>query len=391
MIRLDPLTAYAITGVGALLAGALLGLIRLDDERLRSMLRNCSLAMLLLGASLAQLLFTGPEPGLFSESLMLVGTVGSVPLVAAALGALSGLRTIRGSLMGAAALLMALVQAVAMMLPGALPGVVYATLASAGSGLLLLACWPLLSRPRHFAEAALGASAALYAFSWLPRLVGALAWDGPRLTHHLYLPEAWWAFYGVLYAVLPGAVAALVLSVAAMRLHTQLMARATTDELTGLLMRRALHENAARVLRTGREAGTGTAVLLCDIDHFKRINDTQGHAQGDEVLRQVARVLQAQLRAPALLARYGGEEFVAVCDTGDVAVARQVAERLRGAVAAMAMPGSDGRPLALSISVGVAIVTPADTLEQALSRADEALYRAKNAGRNRVEVALIAA
>jgi diguanylate cyclase (GGDEF)-like protein len=391
MIRLDPLTSYAITGVGALLAGALLGLIRLDDKRLRSMLRNCSLALLLLGASLAQLLFTAPDPGLLAESLMLVGTIASVPLVAAALGALSGLRTIRGSVMGAAALLMGLVQAVAMTLPGALPGVVYATLATAGSVLLLVACWPLLSRPRQFAEAGLGACSALYAFSWVPRLVGALSWDGPRLPHHLYLPEAWWGFYGVIYAVLPGAMATLVLSVAALRLHTQLVARATTDELTGLLMRRALHDNALEVLRTSRAAGTGMAVLLCDIDHFKRINDTLGHAQGDEVLRQVSRVLQGQLRAPALLARYGGEEFVAVLDANDVAVARQVAERLRGAVAAMGMTSGDGKPLTLSISIGVAMVTPQDTLEQALSRADEALYRAKNAGRNRVEVALAAA
>jgi diguanylate cyclase (GGDEF)-like protein len=391
MIALDPLTSYAITGVSALLAGALLWLIRLEDKGLRSMLRSCSLALLLLGASLAPLVFAGPQPSLLLESLVLVGTVGSVPLVAASLGALSRMRTIRSSVMSAAALLMALVQGVAMMLPGALPGVVYAILASAGSGLLLLACWPLLARPRQFAEAALGASVAMYAFSWVPRVVGALTWEGPRLPHHLYLPEAWWPFYGLLYAVLPGAVATLVLSVAALRLHTQLMARATTDELTGLLMRRALHDNALEVLRTSRAAGTGTAVLLCDIDHFKRINDTLGHAQGDEVLRQVSRLLQAQLRAPALLARYGGEEFVAVLDAQDVAVARQVAERLRAAVAAMAMAGGGGRPLTLSISIGVAMVTPHDTLEQALSRADEALYRAKNAGRNRVEVALAAA
>jgi diguanylate cyclase (GGDEF)-like protein len=393
MTLLDPLTSYAVSGVGALLGGALLGLIRLDDKGLRSMLRRCSLALLLLllGLSPARQLFTAPDPSLFVQGLTLVGTVASVPLIAASLGALSGLRSIRSNVMFAAALFMALVQALAMMLPGALPGVVYAVMASAGSGLLLLACWPLLARPRQFAEAALGACAAMYAFSWVPRLVGALTWEGPALPHHLYLPPEWWPFYGVLYAVLPGVVSTLVLSVAAMRLHLQLVARATTDELTGLLMRRALHENALEVLRAGRAAGSGTAVLVCDIDHFKRINDTQGHAQGDEVLRGVAHVLQAQLRAPALLARYGGEEFVAVLEARDVAVARQVAERLRAAVATMAMPGTDGRPLALSISIGVAMVTAGDTLEQALSRADEALYRAKHAGRNRVEVALAAA
>jgi diguanylate cyclase (GGDEF)-like protein len=391
MIPLDPMSGYALSGVSSLLGGSLLWLITLDDKGLRLTLRNCSLALLLLGASLGQLLFQGGRLGVWSEGLMLVGSAAAVPLLAAALAALSGVRAISMTTMGVAALAMALAQAFATARAGPSAGVLYAWLSSVAALFLLVACWPLIRRPRNFAESALGLSAVVYALSWLPRLWGAMTWDGPRLPHHLYLPETWWSTYGIFYAVLPLTMVALILSVAALRLHDQLKTRASTDELTGLLMRRALHETALELVQASRESGEGMAVLLCDIDHFKRINDSHGHAQGDSVLRHVAQVMRSQLRPDALLARYGGEEFVVVLRADEVSMARQVAERLRLAVATSPLVRASGELLSVTMSIGVAVLAYDDSLERALGRADEALYRAKNAGRDRVEVAIAVA
>jgi diguanylate cyclase (GGDEF)-like protein len=383
MFHLDPLTAYGICGVSALVGSAMLWLIRLDDKDLRITLRNCSWALMLLGVSLAHLLFTAPDPGWFAETLTLVGTAAAMPLLAAGMAALCGSRLIGTRAMVALAVPAVALQTVATLMPGMTAGIVYACLSLAGSALMVMACWPLLRRPRNFAEAALAASMVLYALTWVPRLVGALTWPGEPQPHHLYVPAAWHAAYGVMYAVLPLAEVVMLLSVAALRLHGQLKARATTDELTGLLMRRALHENALDALHASRRTGEALAVLLCDIDHFKRINDTQGHATGDEVLRHVARVMREHLRADALLARYGGEEFVVVLRAADIVVARQVADRLRLSVSHLPLQREGAAPLAVTMSVGVALIAAEDSLEQALNRADEALYRAKSAGRDR--------
>ena len=133
------------------------------------------------------------------------------------------------------------------------------------------------------------------------------------------------------------------------------------------------------------------AVLMIDLDNFKQINDRHGHAAGDTVLRHVAQCLHAQLRGDALLARYGGEEFVALAPVADLPVARRLAERLRQAVESSdwseAMPGLQR----VTASLGVTLMDGDETLEAALARADEALYRAKNAGRNQVQTGLAAA
>ena len=134
----------------------------------------------------------------------------------------------------------------------------------------------------------------------------------------------------------------------------------------------------------------GPALLLLDIDWFKRVNDTHGHAAGDEVLRAVTARVARHVRSFDLFARYGGEEFVVVLPETDERVAEQVAERLRMVVAEN--PISLGQPpveLALTISIGLA-VTEIENENSAslLGRADEALYAAKAAGRNRVATRL---
>lgn len=155
-------------------------------------------------------------------------------------------------------------------------------------------------------------------------------------------------------------------------------ALANTDALTGLANRRQLHDR----LENRVTAGTGTelAVILLDIDHFKRVNDTHGHAMGDEVLRQVATVLSAVARPGDLVGRWGGEEFLLIAPGASPADADRLAEACRGAVEDSAVPPSDP----VTASIGVASLRQDDTAWTLLSRADEALYEAKAHGRNRV-------
>ena len=129
------------------------------------------------------------------------------------------------------------------------------------------------------------------------------------------------------------------------------------------------------------------SVLFIDIDWFKKINDTHGHACGDECLRAVAVALRGGLRPGDTLGRYGGEEFLVLLPEQDGAAARVVAERLREAVERMPMPWQ-GETLRLTASIGLASRRPSDAdAQKLLARADKALYRAKHEGRNRVAAA----
>ena len=126
---------------------------------------------------------------------------------------------------------------------------------------------------------------------------------------------------------------------------------------------------------------------MLDIDHFKRINDTYGHATGDAVLKYVAGLLRGSLRKIDTVGRIGGEEFAAILPGTDLAAAESLADRVRVAVA-MTPAMQAGQIIPATLSIGVASMSLGDvTAEAALARADEALYRAKQRGRNRVEVA----
>ena len=161
---------------------------------------------------------------------------------------------------------------------------------------------------------------------------------------------------------------------------------ATRDALTGLLNRRAMVELLARE-HPRIERGQGPlAVALLDIDFFKRINDELGHGTGDEVLRRFASVIKDQLRAADALARWGGEEFLLLMPGTRAEDARVVLDRLRAAIAAGGFDAIAPQ-LKVSFSAGVAEVLEGEAQDAAIDRADRALYRAKQAGRNRVEVA----
>jgi diguanylate cyclase (GGDEF)-like protein len=170
------------------------------------------------------------------------------------------------------------------------------------------------------------------------------------------------------------------------RYHDGAAELATIDGLTGLYNRRRLEDDLGAALRDAEAGGRPTSVAMVDIDHFKQLNDTLGHQAGDDALRRVAATLRACLRGRDAVYRYGGEEFCVVLPDTPTADALAVAERIRASIAAdESLPTSQpGRPL--SVSAGVATALSAD-LTDVMRRADEALYAAKEAGRNRVVAA----
>ena len=165
----------------------------------------------------------------------------------------------------------------------------------------------------------------------------------------------------------------------------QIRQLATHDDLTGLLNRRAMLDRMQLEQRRSLRSGSPLLIAQLDIDHFKAVNDTHGHAAGDLVLQSFADTVRRNVRDTDVLARWGGEEFVLLlCDT-PAADAVTLMERLRQAVQAMQVPvPQGGGPITVTVSIGLARHTPADPLAGTLERADQALYAAKAGGRNRV-------
>lgn len=171
------------------------------------------------------------------------------------------------------------------------------------------------------------------------------------------------------------------------RLYEETRRLATIDSLTGLYNRRHFIELAGRELERALRYGRPLAAMMLDIDRFKRVNDTHGHAVGDQVLRVVARRCRANLREIDLVGRYGGEEFAALLPENDLNSARIAAERLRRCTAEVPIDTAGG-PVSVTLSLGVAACTEnCPDLENLIGRADQALYAAKIAGRNRVCIA----
>jgi diguanylate cyclase (GGDEF)-like protein len=165
--------------------------------------------------------------------------------------------------------------------------------------------------------------------------------------------------------------------------------RAATDALTGLPNRRAVEDNLKRMVAQASRSVSPLAALMLDLDLFTQVNDTCGHAKGDEVLAAVGAALQATVRASDFTGRYGGEEFIVLMPNTDQAGAIEAAEKVRTAVAGIEVNGVGRR---ITVSIGVAIIpdhaADAGGLERA---ADRALYVAKSNGRDRVEVAAVSA
>jgi diguanylate cyclase (GGDEF)-like protein len=169
-------------------------------------------------------------------------------------------------------------------------------------------------------------------------------------------------------------------------LQDELREQATHDDLTKVLNRRAILQTAERELAHATRADEGAAVVLIDLDEFKSVNDLYGHPVGDAVLREAASRLGARMRSYDEIGRYGGEEFLVVLPGCGAARALDVAERMRQLVGDQPIQ-TDRGPVSITASFGVAVTRAgqAHNVEQLIVSADEALYRAKRGGRNRVE------
>lgn len=171
------------------------------------------------------------------------------------------------------------------------------------------------------------------------------------------------------------------------RLAGELQRLATVDELTGLFGRRHFLSLANRELARQRRVDSPISLMMLDLDHFKQVNDTHGHAIGDAILRALADVLRAGLREMDVAGRLGGEEFTVLLTAADAGAAVEVAHRLRTAMAERVVSTQSGDPVSCTVSIGVAQRTAEEPLDALLNRADAALYAAKRAGRNRVALA----
>ena len=171
------------------------------------------------------------------------------------------------------------------------------------------------------------------------------------------------------------------------RSNELLLELSNTDHLTRLFNRRYLMESMEKEVHRTLRKGGNLSLLILDIDHFKLVNDSYGHLQGDAVLQIVAKHLTKELRSYDVAARYGGEEFVAVLPDATLKEAAFVAERVRSSIQDIKFEGEIS-PLALTVSLGVATFPSqgCNTVDEFIKLADDALYRAKSNGRNRVEI-----
>lgn len=167
------------------------------------------------------------------------------------------------------------------------------------------------------------------------------------------------------------------------RLQNKLRRAAQDDALTNLLNRGGFNSLARRQLERCRLAKRPASVLLMDLDHFKRVNDSHGHDTGDRLLCAFAETVREQSRASDLIARYGGEEFCALLPDADQQQAIEIAERIRQHFSLVTVP-VEGGTLGTTVSIGVTEIAATETVDAALQRADQSLYAAKREGRNRV-------
>jgi len=190
--------------------------------------------------------------------------------------------------------------------------------------------------------------------------------------------------YVVTHAVIAVAVGLGLMMLAHLRLRAQLQFLASHDSLTDAYTHRVFLELSARELARAQRTRTPVAMLMIDLDLFKRINDTHGHLAGDRVLNETASVLRSTLRGHDLLGRYGGEEFGVLLPGVDGAGAAQIAERARARIAATDF-GTPNLPLRVTVSVGIAVAPDgAGRVADLVSVADAQLYEAKRNGRNRI-------
>ncbi len=170
----------------------------------------------------------------------------------------------------------------------------------------------------------------------------------------------------------------------------KLREHATTDSMTQLYNRRYMNERLKLEVEQSRVNATQLSLLLLDIDHFKQVNDKLGHDVGDNVLAHAANILRAELRPNDIASRWGGEEFLVILPESCKQDGVIVAERIRSAFNSYDWQAVTGINMQVTVSVGVHVMAPNDSLAETIKAADKALYRAKDNGRNRIEISTLA-
>lgn len=218
-----------------------------------------------------------------------------------------------------------------------------------------------------------------WSYSELNQLLHQASADQRHFMQRLTLTGA------VLMWMLLVAIGGVLLMLWRLQVQSEAMQRLSlTDQLTGVGNRRHLLLEAEGAFARRERGGEPLALVLLDLDHFKRFNDTYGHPQGDEVLVRFARLLQESVRRMDVVARMGGEEFAILMPHSDLGAAHRLADRLLEAVGQMLLPGAAATG-ELSVSIGIAEASEQDDFDRLYARADRRLYRAKELGRDRVE------
>lgn len=249
-----------------------------------------------------------------------------------------------------------------------------------GYGLvMLLTAWRLrVLAAGRYVDRALFWILLIFALQFFPRTVLTIGLSGP-VEPRAFGESAFWQTLQLSLAILGASLAFAILSAAIADLIEDLRNERDLDPLTGVLNRRGFDDRAAPLFGQDHPV----VLVLCDLDHFKRINDAFGHDAGDEVLRRFGRLLRQGARSTDLVGRIGGEEFAIVLEDVNREVAIRFAERLRHAITGERFAfGDEG--LFVTVSIGLAERKPDDTLRRLMKRADRRLYEAKSKGRNRL-------
>lgn len=262
---------------------------------------------------------------------------------------------------------------------------IYAVSFALGAIALLVAAQLAVVRKPYFVDRLLFAVCLVAAANFILRPVLIFWLAGRYESYDGFQQSVYWTTVQVSQAVIAIMIALTLMVAVALDLVAELKAESEVDRLSGVLNRRGFEDRAAQALAEPAFRGRPMAMATADIDHFKRINDSYGHAAGDEVIAAFGRLLRSSATEGAVIGRLGGEEFAVLVPGADIAAARLFAEGVRvalGATRLAALPGD----AAVTVSFGVCEKMPGDGLADLLRRADKALYAAKHAGRDRVHV-----
>ena len=252
-----------------------------------------------------------------------------------------------------------------------------------GAANVLIAATVLRGRPRHIFRARwlLASCYLIAAVTLIARGIG--SWAEHEAFAAAVAPSTYEGFLylGIYALIVAGSLAFLLMHKE--RADEESSRLATTDPLTGVFNRRTFIELAEQELARSHRAGTPLSLMMFDLDHFKQVNDTYGHLTGDEVLVSFTRLIKDCVRRGDLIVRYGGEEFCVLLPGTPLSAATALAERIRATTASSALTA---KPFKVTVSIGLTAYTGDATtaLGDLLARSDEALYRAKNEGRDRV-------